>query len=816
MARWEKELKLNSGIKTDGYGEKIAYMKNLYEKNGALVKRQGLNTLYRFTSEELLPMRINGIFAYGDYLIVHAGSLLYKCSRDFSLVEPILMDTATLSDEKSSADSLNGLLFIKCNGAYIYDGEKLFCLDKWENIYVPKTMVGIKNTKVGVSGTEFEKPNLLTPKRINTLCGEKNEDRVSSFMLDSAVLKGSSAYVTVKIRLTHTPSEGEEESTLEKTSYIGVDSDGNECGEVATVKFHIKSYNSGNVYFVSEPIIDENGNEISIKTSDGTIYSYDKLTWSLQIVDKELRLNMELIPPYENEDNIEICFFSDMIPYPLDVKELSVITLRGGEGALAFCVENGSVYYTSKDIGCGYLPSNNKIIIGTQSTKIQRLISLQNGYIGVFTNEGFYKVGMVNEGNVMDAYKTGDMLSLASPESVAFLGNEPMMLSYDGAYAIKTVNGYFDNSLYLEKRSKNIDSLIASFTREEKENSHMSSVGDMLYLFIGDKALITGVEMRQRDNSYSILQNKWYLFDDTCARCSLASENSLYIGRENGSIATFSDIWQDREEMTLSYEKMELSTVLLSDRTAIVTPYLSLIENGDRASGDFFVKMGNVLLYSNKAQIDKESLFFKDNSLKIYEGQNVSLYQGDEKIYTGAILEIDIANNVLTLDFEGNDGEYELYISDEKIEYEIELMNDAFALKDQDGYLHIKELETIKVAKVKNIPISLIVNGIELSKSEKEKMVEQIKIKPTIESYGLLSVYLDGLRGRVGSEIKISKPFSLDSLSLDSFSFEKQFDRYYKAKVMLFTDCYTGLKLEACENGPFGIESIVIGWKGEK
>ena len=816
MARWEKELKLNSGMKTDGYGEKIAYMKNLYEKNGALVKRQGLNALYRFISDELLPMRINGIFAYGDYLIVHAGSLLYKCSRDFSLVEPILMDGVTLSDEKSSADSFNGLLFIKCKGAYIYDGEKLFSLEKWDNIYVPTTKTGIRNTKSSVSSKEGEKPNLLTPKRINTLRGEKNEDRVSSFMLDSAVLKGSSAYVTVKIRLTHTPSEDEGESTLEETSYIGIDSDGNECGEIATVKFHIKSYNSGNVYLINEPIVDENGNEISIKTSDGNIRAYDKLPWSLQIVDRELRLNMELIPPYQEKDNIEVFFSSNMIPSVLDVKELSVITLKGGEGALAFCLNNGEVYFTSKEIGCGYLPSDNKIIIGTASTKIQRLISLQNGYIGAFTNEGFYKIGMVNEEREQNAYKTGDTLSLASPYAVSFLGSEPIMLSYDGVYSVKSVNGYFDSSIYLEKRSKNIDSLIASFTKEEKENCHMTALGDMLYLFIGNKALLTGVELRQRENSYSIIQNKWYLFDNMKARCSLAFENGIYIGRENGVIATFSDAWQDREEMTLSYEKMELSLVELSDKTAIITPYLSLIENGDMASGSFFVKMGSVHLYSSKAQIDKDSLFFKDGSLKIYEGQNACLYQNGEKVYTGTILQMDLSNCVLSFDFEGNDGEYELYISDEKIEYEIEVLNDAFILKEQDGYLHIKELEKIKISKIKNIPISLIVNGIEISKGEKEKLVEEIKIKPTIETYGLVNVYLDGLRGRKKGEIRISKHFNLDNLSLDSFSLEKQFDRYYKAPVMLLTDSYIGLKLEVLENAPFGIEGIVIGWKGEK
>lgn len=815
MAVWEKELELNSGIITEGYGERIAYMKNLIRSNGALVKRQGQRVACRFENEELLPMRINGIFAFGDYLIVHAADRLYKCTRDFLSVEPILMDNADLADEKSSAFSLDGRLFIECNGAYVYDGVSLSCLGNQDEIYVPKTRVGIRNTKSGFNGKSYENPNLLTPKRVNTMLGEANEDRVSAFMLDSLVLKGSKLDVTVKIRLKPIPKEGEEE-VIEGTSYTGIDSDGNEIDGIAIIKYHVNNYGNGNVYRISEPITDENGNEISIRTADGSIYTYKTILWTLQIFDKELRLNMELIPPYPDEDNIEIVFLSSEIEGLNNVKRMSVISCKGGESVLALCFDDGLIHYTSPTMGWGYLPSDNRIVVGAASTKIQRLINLQNGYIGVFTNDGFYKIGMPSDGEGVSAYKTGDMLLLSSPYAVACLGNETLALADDGIYGIKTLSGYQDRGIYLEKRSKRIDSLISSFTDVQKENAHMLSIGDMLYLFLGDKVLVTGKELRKKDNTYAIEQYEWYLLDGMNARCSVAIDSTLYMGRENGAVSVLCDCRYDLEERELSMEKMEFYTVGLEGKTAIVTPYLSWLENGDFASGGFDIRVTTVSCYGNRAQASCKELFNDDNSLRIFENQGISLYKNGERIYSGTVLEIDSALGVMTFDFVCEDGEYELYKVNEKEEYEIELMNDAFVMKDGKKYLEISGVEKIKIAKRRDILTAIVINGIELSRQRNPKMVEYVSIKPTSNTSGSIKIVVEGQRGRKSSALNIAEPLCLDKLCLNKFGLNKQFDKIYKVPTMLFTDCYVSLKIEACGRSPFGIEGISIGWKGEK
>ena len=807
----DKMVDLSLGIDTEGYGEKIAYSKNLIRKNGALVKRKGLKTIHRFIDEELLPLRINGIFTYGEQIIVHAKNRLFKCSSDFSQVSEIVSDVS-LPDEKSSAFSLDGLLVINCGGVYIFDGTTLTAFDKREGLYIPKTRVGIRNTKSKVYGNDYEKPNLFTSQRINTLLGEANEERVNRFILDSEALEKMPVSLNLQIRLHHTPTEEETENqvVIDSTTYVGIDSEGNEIEGIANVEFEVSSLRYGTTYF-PDKITDERGNDISIKKTDGKIYSASEINWSLQIVGGELRLNMELIPPYSGIDNLTLTFHSkDYLDYTR-VKGITAASFKGGAGAIALYLDNGELYYTSSKIGTTYLPKDNRIKIGTLSTKIQGLISMQNGYIGVFASDGFYKT-LIPENEECITYKTGDSVTLSSPFAISCIENTPIALSNDGIYGIKTLNGYQDSLVYLEKRSEKIDSLISSFTKKERENSHMQILGKDLYVFIGNKALVTSSDQKSKKDTYSFLQQEWMLLDEINARCSLAKENTLIIGHENGTISTFYDGYSDVDLRELRQDKLEIWTREFSNKTAFVTPYLSQLENGLLLSGNFGVKIGRVLCDSYSMTAPKEVLYLPNGEIRLFEGLRVYLYKDGEKAYEGTILHLEYG--LAELDIECDSGEYELYAVNEHQKYEIELINDAFLAKLNGEYITATELKSVTISKITPVSVSLILDNIELGK-KCLKIVEGVSIKPTNDTFGEIKITLESDRGVREKSLKIGREIG-KGLDLSYFSFEKGFNREYKATFMVLSNQYLKIKIEADEPLPFGIEWLSVSRKGEK
>ena len=120
------------------------YSENFIVDGGLLKKRNGWREVLN------LDGRINGIFEYGGYMLIHAGEKLYKYSEgECHSVEADVL----LPDEKSQAFDNDGQLFIICKGMYIYNGEKLLAGTD-ENVYVPTVML---------LGESHEPMNALTP-----------------------------------------------------------------------------------------------------------------------------------------------------------------------------------------------------------------------------------------------------------------------------------------------------------------------------------------------------------------------------------------------------------------------------------------------------------------------------------------------------------------------------------------------------------------------------------------------------------------------------------------------------------------------------
>lgn len=168
-------------------GSRGRVVKNMMLKDGILSKRQGICDIAYITDENGAPLKINGIYKYEGKYVIHAGNQLVVADS----LEPTLSfidykrTGCTLPDKQSQGFVCDGLLYLICDGAYIFDGESIAELYNSDISYVPVTRRGIKPQSEGGGYEDFESENIFTSKRKNILIGSKQGD--SRYMLDELV-----------------------------------------------------------------------------------------------------------------------------------------------------------------------------------------------------------------------------------------------------------------------------------------------------------------------------------------------------------------------------------------------------------------------------------------------------------------------------------------------------------------------------------------------------------------------------------------------------------------------------------------------------
>lgn len=172
-------------------------VKNMLLRDGILSKRQGISDIGYITDTSGAPLKINGIYKYGEKYIIHAGDSLFTADS----LEPngaffdYKRTSCTLYDKQSQGFVNGGLLYLICNDElFVYDGESIASAYDNEKIYVPCTRKSIMPQGVGGAYIEGERENILTSKRKNTLVGSKEGN--AKYMLDEIV--DTSKEITVK------------------------------------------------------------------------------------------------------------------------------------------------------------------------------------------------------------------------------------------------------------------------------------------------------------------------------------------------------------------------------------------------------------------------------------------------------------------------------------------------------------------------------------------------------------------------------------------------------------------------------------------
>lgn len=816
------ELKLNLGIENESTEEsaRASEISNIILKNGVSVKRPGWRVIGQIRDENG-NAKINGIFPFSENgtqeLIVHAGTGLYRCSTDFSTVSKINVGGILLPDLRSQGVIIENRLWIFGIGEpLIYDGEilKASALD---NIYIPVTRRGITDVYSGDMYTAGESANVLTTKRINTVCGKdtyRTKDKNPVVSLDGDIIWGTEMDVKMKIRV-RSYGDGVNETT---SIYRGMNVDGNEENMVVTVKFHIDKAWLNSSLAPSAPITDEMGRDVTIVFEDETQYLYHQLPWKIRITgQRQLTFDMDIPSPTEGVDNITITYHSAGESQDLAHARLGATTTTeaGQNVAILVCQEN-VIRYTDYKRGMVYIPESNRLQIGNTGDYITAIIPISGGYLGAFSENGFYKIKLPStRDDGPQVYKTVDKVGAYSQWCCGVMGSDTIALTPGGVYGVKP-GSLNEQASHLYNRGTRISHILDSFDREQLKNVVTTEHRGKYYIFIDGKVLVADSQKRSTRKSLgaSAFEYEWWLWDGCPARCVASSHEALYMGRENGTVAVFDSICFDLHEkrysinglsLAFSHDEGDRSVYVASEELsdglfATVSPHRRRVAGG--------IKYIESQLYS----VPEDQLFDENGEVQIFAKDYYFCKEAGAIIEKIKVLEVNPQACTIRCEanFTGQNGY--LYVdADEKTTYKVKKEVGGFSLLLGDrGVVFKGDDLVISVLDKKKIKTKIVSMPISLGDPTLRKSLWGVYVKPTRDTVGEIEIEIETLWGKSKERVRLGSPLDLDKMDFGALAFKGGFDRMVFVPFFERGVNYLTVSISTEGDGPFGIEALYL------
>lgn len=572
----------------DAASNRAVEMRNLYCDGGRLRKRHGWNEKYTFGA------RINGIFDYKDYKIVHAGKKLYKFS-DGNCEE--ISSNIKLADEKSQAFLNNDRLYIIGAGNYFALEEKeekdkkilvLTAVTDLEDVYIPTTTISInhfypngdKNDKQDV----LDDVNRLTTKRKNQLVGTEKPEK-TRWKLDSSVDGGKE--VTVEI---------EWPQYYQKVILKNLD----------WVKNSSKEYTYATLK--SEDVIELPGHDTNSAANEGVDLTvpigkdFGKIEANGIFTIGET--NVLYTGTLQNRDNITVTFSHEYEDFEKKKEQICGCTFGvvfGVEGRRDTLFLSGNPDYPNmvfwSDSGdFTYFPDINYAVLGSPDIKIMGFDILSDNTLSIYKEENasepsiYYANGYYEKFTLSGIEVSKDMYSFksgtsgegsVSPYACTQLAGDNLMLSQNGVFGIVLTDNVSTNERYARERSRLINKRLCKHDLSEAagiayKNRYYLSVDDVCY--VADARYKASVD-NDIDGSYNY---EWWYWDNVPARVWAVIDGQLCFGTKDGKICVFDDEYTDRTYTVSSSGDFTVNSVNHS-----ITYNQSLsISNGDIVSFD--------------------------------------------------------------------------------------------------------------------------------------------------------------------------------------------------------------------------------------
>lgn len=499
--------------------------KNIINNNGYNETRNGYESIYQFNN------RINGIWNIDlpneEIIIVHSGTKLYKCNKDFSACLEILED---MNDEKSVGLYLNDYLIVfDGKRAIIYsnteDGYKISYLD--ESGYIPTTSVG-RDSSGG--GTDYELVNLMSPYRINTFLTEEIDEIVNGEI-------------------------EKRQQTVFKLDDTNIDSV--ELVEVLS--------SSGSWNIITNYQVDKITGQVTLATAPGE-------------------------SPVLGRDNVSIKYKKKIQENIDKINKCSIAVLFGYEGNNNRIFASGNSDFPNYDFHCEqedptYWPDENFTKIGTEP--IINYSRLSDGTLAVHKKQSdtdctiyYRKTNLLNNLEVFPLQDGVKNIGCISKYANCNLINDPLFLSDQGIFAVIGNNG----EKFAQQRSYYINGKLLK--EKNLENAQAISLLGKYYLAINNHIYVADSRYLSypKHSKTEQYQYEWFYWDNIPVRVFFSWNNILFFGTEDGKICRFNNEYKDLEKPIEVYWEtpfLELNSSFFSKTIKMVTLILNPKEDCD-------------------------------------------------------------------------------------------------------------------------------------------------------------------------------------------------------------------------------------------
>lgn len=773
----------------------LSYIKNLIPKDGILKKRFGWNVLYSFRNSSKVPIKINGIFEYGGYLIIHAGTELYKSSYDLMEREKISITKGYLLDQRSMGFVHCGILFL-CGGGPLltYDGTSVKTIYDYKNPYVPTTSIGIPDSPLGEYRAEHESPNLLVPQRINKLRGQylKNEKHI--FKLDAVPRQGTPFTVTVKIRVIK--SDETPDDTV--SNYRGWDAEDEEYRGILTLVMHTDSLTENDIP-CAQPI-NEWGEPIRMKA--------DIPLWC-SVKGNVLTIPFNCPTPVFEQDNITVEFTADTSGTPVidKVQLCTLCTAESGGSVLLLSTGDNRLIYTHSLGDLFYFPEKNVIPIGSDSEPISAIVPMWDNYICVYKKKGLYRVRIGEDNTVV--YSGEDEDGCINSLAATRLNGDCLSLGNYIVYSIRQPEATDKIVTRLTDESLAISPLLKSHSLQELEGAAMVTYEGQLYLFIGDSCYVG----QKQGNVYH-----WYLISPCPAYSPAVTEKGFYMGRENGDIALFHKGYRDMQTNVLFPDKGDYLFQKDGDFTyAFFNTELGVTKDSRLCLDTHytFIAQCTYSRESGKILVPKGYFYDKNMNMKLFEGMKIRLCdQSGEILYDGEITDTSPWECTISTGFTySRDIAVALYLQ-RGLSQEYTLMqredadNHFFLMYDgSPAKLFDTNISLVHILGDMDIETVLCTQPLDFG-THLDKHLFAVEITPSLDTQGKIKIGCDTRKHTQAIEVSLDSRFSLDDMDFSSLGFNPLFKRCVRMKTLERSFDYAKIRVESHSNKPFGIEQI--------
>ena len=769
---------------TEVDSSRVSYMKNLLPKNGINQKRNGWETVYRFTDKQQRPLKINGIFEYKDTFVVHAGEKLYKCSRDFSQKEEIqLSDGITLENRRSNGCIFGDFLWISgAGGIMLYDGVSVKSPYEHEKVYVPVTASGITDSRNGAVVGTNRSPNLFTKRRRNGFRVNNDSTGEHLFLFDSPVDMDKPLSITVTFRVRRR----NDIKYSNVSSYIGKTEDGKEINTIVYGHYYTPSPSTNSLLTLIGDFVDAQGQAIKLEFEEGSnLLDFNSIGWPIIIKNpNELFVMYNPTTPKSNYDNVVVEYTSSEEGYE-DVfgsdAAAFLVNWDNGNNSLAICDGGGRLFYTQGTGRNLYLPKDNCITLGAEKEKITAVDTMLDNYIAVYKKNAFYRIKLQSgEVGKYQVVATSDREGSVNSYCACSLDEDSLCFNENGIFGTREPIEADEHTSILFSRDSFINQRLVQYSQAEKENACFVCHKGMAYLFIGGDVFVAHKDYRVRSEERDF-EYEWWIFDNCPVTYAASLFNELYMGREDGYISVFKNGFSDVTYVNLDKDMYHYLLRDKEDYTEVIFDFNLGLSHGDT------VYLGEHYVFHSKCTYDstRDKLILGQGIHFDNEGECAALYDGMEILVTDLNGEAVLISTVQNLDLalveldcagliDRSQGELKLYIAKkDNTPYTLIDLEDHFALSYNGGYAHLYscDVDKIYLRNEKAVESAFFTSPLSLKEGEWKKTLFAITLYPTSDTATAVKVGYETFESSDLKEVNIGKYSAFDEMSLSTLDF---------------------------------------------